>query len=302
MSINLNININVTQNFNYPISDVVENNELSEGLEKTAVNVLRMLSQQPTILGIQTAPKRKREGSDQDSSRNVRPFSRTPKQKTKEIKKKSVSRWTKEDDKKLLDLMLNRDPETRNEWASISQQFPNKTPDGIRKRWTLNVNPILKHGDWEKVEDDKLLKSVDERKDSDGDIPWTEISEDIFNGTRSPSQVKRRYTLINPNFSKKWTPEETKNLEEAYKITPNKWEAISKKVGGHDARACRQKMQCLTKPSIKGKWTEEQDQKLTRAVGQFGPSNITRIRQEFFNSERSEVQIRGRIRDLKLKK
>lgn len=66
--------------------------------------------------------------------------------KSSQIKNVNRGRWTKEEDKRLKDLVLMHGED----WPLISQHFKDRTDSQCQQRWEKVVNPSLVKGPWTK--------------------------------------------------------------------------------------------------------------------------------------------------------
>ena len=113
----------------------------------------------------------------------VRPIISTGLSKTQ---KQSKSKFTREDDLKLIQLVMSRNDR---DWVWISQQMPNRNPRQCRERWYNYLDPSLHKGGWTPEEDQLLL----EKKKEMGPH-WNAIAR-FFKG-RSGNSVRNRWLLI----------------------------------------------------------------------------------------------------------
>ena len=114
----------------------------------------------------------------------VRPIISTDLSKNKQ--KQSKSKFSREDDIKLISLVMSRNDR---DWVWISQQMPNRNPRQCRERWYNYLDPSLHKGGWSKEEDQLLL----EKKKEMGPH-WNAIAR-FFSG-RSGNSVRNRWLLI----------------------------------------------------------------------------------------------------------
>lgn len=70
-------------------------------------------------------------------------------------KKRITPYWTKEEDKKL----IKYSEKYNCDWDLIAEKFPEKTASQLARRWSLNLNPNLKHEPWT-ADEDLILKNV----------------------------------------------------------------------------------------------------------------------------------------------
>jgi hypothetical protein len=123
-------------------------------------------------------------------------------------------------------------------------------------------------GKWEREEDTKLTKSVKKHgKD------WVAVA--VMVPGRSNNQCRHRWmdTLDPSNRRKgKWKPKEDGKLAEAVRKHGKDWVAVAAMVPGRTNNQCAHRWNLSLDPSKgkKGKWTPEEDTKLTEAVETHG--------------------------------
>ncbi|CAM9015271.1 unnamed protein product [Wickerhamomyces anomalus] len=124
--------------------------------------------------------------------------------------------WTKEEDRRLSELVhgklielgyeegiksLNHNSWDVNQtqlpqeidWEEIGEKLQTRKPKDCRKRWTNSLDPNLKKGKWTAQEDEKLLASYKIHGSS-----WQKISLDIPG--RTDDQCAKRYIeVLDPN-------------------------------------------------------------------------------------------------------
>ena len=113
----------------------------------------------------------------------VRPIISTGLSKTQ---KQAKSKFSKEDDLKLISLVMSRNDR---DWVWIAQQMTNRNPRQCRERWYNYLDPSLHKGGWT-PEEDRLLM---EKKKEMGPH-WNAIAR-FFSG-RSGNSVRNRWLLI----------------------------------------------------------------------------------------------------------
>eukprot|EP01080_Neovahlkampfia_damariscottae_P001965 gene1965-1473_t len=88
-------------------------------------------------------------------------------------RKKTITRWTKEEDLKLKKLIEKNGAKN---WRKISQSLGGKrTPDQCNQRWCRVINPGIIKGNWSQKEENQLIESVSKY----GESSWKKISEEI---------------------------------------------------------------------------------------------------------------------------
>jgi hypothetical protein len=127
-------------------------------------------------------------------------------------------------------------------------------------------------GNWSPEEDAKLTDAVTELGNA-----WVAVAAMIPG--RSKEHCRYRWVaFLDPDFNTgKWTPEEDEKLTEAVTQLGKDWVQVAAMVPGRTNVLCRQRWLLALEPTIdgatarsKGKWTPEEDAKLTDAVQQLG--------------------------------
>jgi hypothetical protein len=119
---------------------------------------------------------------------------------------------------------------------------------------------------WKAEEDAKLTKAVKKHGNH-----WVEVAAMVPGRTRVQCHTRWTQTLDPANGKKgNWTPEEDAKLTEAVKKHgSNHWVAVAMLVPGRTDKRCRQRWVHSLDPTngkSGGKWTPEEDAKLTAAV------------------------------------
>ena len=128
-------------------------------------------------------------------------------------------KWSKEEDKELIDLVQKNNEKN---WKEISSHFHKKTPLQCFSRY-MRIKPGINKGFWKKEEDDLILNLIGLYGTS-----WSKISKIIK--TRNGKQIRDRYiNILAPNINKnKFSPEEDNLLINLYKQYGAKWSIIKK--------------------------------------------------------------------------
>ncbi|ETW04199.1 hypothetical protein H310_04543 [Aphanomyces invadans] len=139
------------------------------------------------------------------------------------------SPWTRDDDKKLMELCLST--RTQPSWLWIASHFPARTDLQCRQHWTHVLDPALKKGkgSWT-AEDDTLLGTLVERLGP----CWTQIAQH-FEG-RIGKQCRERFqNHVDPSLNHApWTSDEDKILLDAQQSQQhrNKWTWLASQLPG----------------------------------------------------------------------
>ena len=143
---------------------------------------------------------------------------KTSKEKIFKIKKViNQKKWSKEEDEKLLKLVISHNGK---KWKEIASNFHNKTPLQCFSRYK-RIRPGIFKGTWKKEEDNLILSLIEIYGTS-----WSKISKIIK--TRNGKQIRDRYlNVLCPNINKKkFSIEEDILLLELYKKYGPKWSII----------------------------------------------------------------------------
>lgn len=118
----------------------------------------------------------------------------------------------------------------------------------------------------------------------------------------SPQNQPNPKTPGTRHRSPHWSLEEDKRLLEAVQQHgSSNWEAVATFVGNGRSKAqCSQRFHRVIDPKIsKANWTQEEEEKLLKAVEQFGDKAWTRVAAQFGN--RTDVQCRFKYKHLQKK-
>jgi hypothetical protein len=174
--------------------------------------------------------------------------------------------WTVEEDAKLAVAVT----ECGNEWVQVAVLVPGRTNGQCRQRWST-IDQMTPHfqntGRWTGEEDAKLTEAVTEFGNE-----WVRVAALVPGRTNNQCNC-RWVKFLDPNINKgKWTLEEDAKLTGAVKKHGgNHWAAVAAMVPGRTDKQCRYRWAKNVDPDVnRGKWTVEEDAKLTKAVTEFG--------------------------------
>jgi hypothetical protein len=187
--------------------------------------------------------------------------------------------WSFEEDESLRKAVtqMDLDPDGENKilnWAEISKQFPERNRRQVFARWTNHVDPSIKKGlPWSFEEDEILREAVTQLGLAfDGANRWgfwVEIAKQIPGRTSRQSR-QRWIQQLAPSLKKgPWSAEEQNTLCRLHAELGNKWTVIARGLPGRTWRQVRKRWNDrLDSSHNKGPWSEEEDEKLRKAVTQ----------------------------------
>jgi 3-keto-L-gulonate-6-phosphate decarboxylase len=176
--------------------------------------------------------------------------------------------WNEEEDTKLIEAVKKHGTA----WVAVAALVPGRTNKQCRLRWTQTLDPAIGKiaGKWTPEEDTKLAEAVKRHGTA-----WVAVAALVPGRTKH--QCRQRWTQsLDPDIWKKagkWTPEEDTKLIEAVKRHGTAWIAVAELVHGRTNEQCRSRWIHFLDPDmgkIAGKWTPEEDTKLTEAVKKHG--------------------------------
>lgn len=107
------------------------------------------------------------------------------KKKKKPIFKNRV-KWTKDEDKKLMQMIMIFGLKN---WRYLAKNMEGRNPRQCRERWFYYLNPNLNHANWTKEEDEMIMKLRNEYGPK-----WMLISKYFPN--RTDAMIKNRYNVL----------------------------------------------------------------------------------------------------------
>jgi myb proto-oncogene protein len=186
-------------------------------------------------------------------------------------------RWTLEEDSKLTEAVKKYGSNCNSNWVAVAAMVPRRRDVHCRSRWVNHLSSTLYHV-WKPEEDAKLTEAVEELG-----TKWARVAAMV----PSRTDVQCRYRWVEslyPNIALgkkgKWTVEEDAKLTEAVEELGTKWVEVAAMVPSRTDVQCRYRWVESLDPNItlgkKGKWTVEEDAKLTEAVEELG-TNWARV-------------------------
>jgi hypothetical protein len=181
---------------------------------------------------------------------------------------RKLGKWTSGEDARLTSAVKK----CGNDWAAVAALVPGRTNAQCLRSWTLRLDPNInrKLGKWTSGEDARLTRAVKKFGNN-----WIAIAA-IIPGRTSGQCCKRWAQTVDPSIDRKlgkWTSGEEARLTSAVKKCGNDWVAVAALVPGRTNAQCRRSWTLRLDPNINrklGKWTAEEEARLTSAVKKCG--------------------------------
>ena len=163
---------------------------------------------------------------------------RTPKNQSSK-----VTKWTEEEDQKLIALVS--ESKTSN-WVELAQQFENKTAQQLSERYEKVLNPSLIKGSWTREEDQKIIEFVK----ANGTKSWSKLSTTLPG--RIGKQCRERWkNHLNPDVNRDpWSPEEDQILIQLHSELGNQWVKIAEHLPGRSDNSIKNRWNSTLKKKI----------------------------------------------------
>ncbi|GAM19922.1 hypothetical protein SAMD00019534_030970 [Acytostelium subglobosum LB1] len=215
-----------------------------------------------------------------------------------EISEKNLSKEEYQREMQMVSNLTERDMEINLvgiNWEHISSEYLSlKTPLECELRWKNHEHPSINKEPFTKEEDKKLLELAKKYQGHD----WSSICRELGTG-RSPIQCCQRYQRsLNTNFMKReWTKEEDEILMSQFLkyngMGERSWQRIAEALDGRTGHQCLHRWQKTLDPTIKrGRWSDEEDDQLRKAVELYGRGNWILIKNHV--PGRTDMQCRER--------
>jgi hypothetical protein len=185
-------------------------------------------------------------------------------------------KWEAEEDAKLVEAVKKHG----GNWVEIAALVKGRTKSQCSIRWHKSFGPTIdqttphRKGKWTPEEDAQLIEAVMKHGNK-----WVEVAT-LVPGRMGNQCYNRWHIKLGPTTIQttppnkgKWSAEEDANLIEAVEKRGNKWVAVAALVPGRTNDQCSLRWQKCLDPAIarsRGKWTAEEDAKLTEAVKRHG--------------------------------
>ncbi|KAL0743453.1 hypothetical protein Bca4012_084966 [Brassica carinata] len=163
-------------------------------------------------------------------------------------------------------------------WDQLaSMYFKDRSAAECEARWMSSEDPLINHGPWTAEEENNLRLIIQEK----GFTDWLDIAVSL--GTnRTPFQCLARYqrSLNADILRKEWTPEEDDQLRAAVELYGEKdWQTVANALEGRAGTQCSNRWKKTLHPTRTrvGKFSSEEEKRLTVAVTLFGAQNWHKI-------------------------
>jgi hypothetical protein len=203
--------------------------------------------------------------ADDTPTDSVTPAASLPSPATSRAPRRS---WTPAEDAKLTEAVKKHGKDC---WAVVAAMVPGRTNKRCRQRWVLTLDPAngMKRGKWTPEEDAKLNEAIENHgKD------WVVVAAMVPGRTNQLCRERWVRNLDPANGKKrKWTPEEDAKLTKAVKKHGKDWMAAEAMIARRTSVQCRHRWTQNLDPANgmkRGKWTPEEETKLTKAVQKHG--------------------------------
>jgi hypothetical protein len=177
-------------------------------------------------------------------------------------------RWNSKEDAKLTSAVKKHG----NNWLAVAALVPGRNNKDCRQRWATNLDPNIKRkmGKWTSDEDAKLTGAIEKHGDN-----WDTVAGLVPGRTKV--QCRERWTLhFVPTSKGKWSAEEDAKLLDAIKKCGEDWAAVAALVSGRTNIQCHSRWATIDRTTGRtGKWTKEEESKLTNAVKKHGNNWVT---------------------------
>ncbi|KAI0773864.1 hypothetical protein C8Q74DRAFT_1200630 [Fomes fomentarius] len=196
------------------------------------------------------------------------------------------SQWTQSEVAKVRQLVENaREGEV--DWVEIAQKLgTGRTPvDCLRHAIVRKLHT------WTPEADRRLLEAINIHGTDNWGIVARLVSEDA-----TASQCQNRYVrTLDPSLKRgPWTAEEDDRLRRAVDTCGKAWVEVAQYVDGRNSEQCRDRYQEYLNPSLtRGRWTQEQDAALVKAVEQVGEGKWKEV-SKVLNTGRTDNMCRMR--------
>lgn len=179
------------------------------------------------------------------------------------------------------------------DWDNLAKvHVPTRDGTACKQKWELELKKINVNRAFTKQEDKEIINFAQENEGYN----WIELPETL---DRTPFQCFKRYqrSLNVKMLKSRWTEEEDKILIDAVKFYGEKnWQQISNCLENRTGQQCLHRWMKTLDPNIRrGRWTFEEDQRLTMAYHSYHtPENSNWVKIKELVPGRTDVQCRER--------
>ncbi|KAI8072678.1 hypothetical protein BC940DRAFT_291337 [Gongronella butleri] len=166
--------------------------------------------------------------------------------------------------------------------------FPERAVVTIYSRCKMLFDQSVTRGPWENDESEALRK-LTEGKPAD-QIQWDTIQAQLPR-PRTLTDIRMRwFHSVNPRFNRgRWSDEEKAKFTSILStpmLQHGNWQQVSALMGTRSPRQCLERFRWQVAPTVKGKFTKEEDLAILGAVREFGDADFLKIKTAI-NSPRS---------------
>ncbi|KAI0824611.1 hypothetical protein BC628DRAFT_1537943 [Trametes gibbosa] len=176
----------------------------------------------------------------------------------------SDAQWTQAEIARVKELVGGDAREGQVDWVAISEKLgTGRTPVDCMRHAIMR-----RTHSWTPDTDQRLLEAVDIY----GTDCWALVARYVSEDATATQCQSRYLRTLDPTLKRgPWTPDEDERLKQAVAVFGHVWIDVATFVEGRNNEQCRDRYQEYLSPTVtKGKWTEEQDAALFRAVEQVG--------------------------------